>query len=56
MEDLDELDDLYVWDSEDEQEAEFLKDYILDIKEHIQDRKLVKQIASEEQDPFETSD
>ncbi len=56
MEDLDDLYDIHVWDSEEEEEAEFLKDYILDIKEDILDRKLVKQLASEEQDPFATSD
>ena len=56
LEDVAQLDDFHALDSEEEAERTTLEDYIRDIKEHIQDRKLAKQIASEEQDPFEESD
>ena len=56
LEDKAELDDFHALDSEEEADRTTLEDFIRDIKEHIQDRKLAKLIASEEQDPFEDSD
>ncbi len=50
---LDQLNEVIVWTSEDEEEVEFLEDIIHDGVECLQDRRLMQEIACEECDPFD---